>query len=359
MPANPITALTDRRVLNRILNKRIKPFTALTNLIFPASTKKNLVEEYAQVDVKEGTYGMAPFVKVGDKSFMVGALNGTSYTIETPFISINRPLTYSSRLAKRLAGQQVFTNAEMTRAAIREAIAEDADYMNTLIDDRIEWMVAYLLRGQIDYSAEGHDSFTISTGKPAANTFTVSVLWTDGAATPFEDITDAKKVVSARRGPAPNIGICGASAAAALRALAETDKLTALKTTSGISAGRADLIANIENDGMLHIGKFGGVEFFEYTGTFNPDDGGAAEPFIRAEYVEFFSTGPRSLSERQLMFGMIPDLKAIMAGLHVTERYFTSKLPEEDAGTYVGYVKSRPFPWLYRADWQVSMKVTA
>ena len=120
-----------------------------------------------------------------------------------------------------------------------------------------------------------------------------------------------------------------------------------------------DLIANIEQDGMLHIGRLGNVEFFEYTGEFNPDGGGTAEPFIRDEYVEFFSTSQRSISERQLMFGMIPDLKAIMANLHVTERYFTSKLPDEDAGSYIGYVKSRPFPWLYRADWQVSMKVTA
>ena len=76
MPANPINALTDRRVLNRVVNKRIKPYTALTKLWFPESTKNNLFEEVAQIDVLEGTYGMAPFVKVGQNAVIMDALNG-------------------------------------------------------------------------------------------------------------------------------------------------------------------------------------------------------------------------------------------------------------------------------------------
>lgn len=359
MPANPITALTNRRVLNKIVNKRIKPYTALTNLVFPASTKKNLFEEFAQVDVLEGTYGMAPFVKVGQKAVIMDALNGTSYTIVTPFINIKRPLQYSTRLAKRLVGQNVFAdNSNLIQQMIRQAIEEDVDYMNTLIDDRIEWMVAFLLRGQISYSVEGQDSFTISTGKPAANTFTVSVLWDGGSATPLEDIADAKKVVAAQRGPIPNVAVCGANAAAALRNMLETNQITAIKTDSGITAGRAELLSRIGEDGLIYIGNIGDVDFWEYLGTFNPDDGGAAEVLIRDDYVEFFSTSQRALDMRSLMFGMIPDLRAIMEGNHITERYMASKMPDVDQGTYEGIIKTRPFPWLYRPDWFVSMKVT-
>ena len=287
MPASPITALTNRRVLTQLVNTRIKPYTALTNLIFPASRKQNLTEEFAQVDVLEGSYGMAPFVKIGQKAIIMDALNGTSYTIETPFINIKRPMKYSTRLAKRIAGQSVFTAAGQVEviAMIRAALEEDVDLMNTMIDDRIEWMVAYLLRGQIDYSVEGNDSFSISSGKPSANTYTVSALWDGGSATPFEDISDMKKIVAARRGPIPNIGICGSRAAAALRSMIEAGSLKAIVTTSGIDAGRVNLLSRISEDGMIHIGRIGDVDFFEYLGTYLPDGGGAAEPLIMPTYI--------------------------------------------------------------------------
>jgi hypothetical protein len=330
-------------------------------LIFPASIKENLFEEFAQVDVLEGTYGRAPFVKIGQKAVIMDALNGTSYTIDTPFINIKRPLKYSTAFAKRIAGQGVFTNTEQTRAMVRQAIEQDMDFMNTLIDDRIEWMVAQILTGIIEYSAEGLDSFIIATGKPAGNTFSVANAWAGGSATPLEDIKTAKQVVSTVRGAIPNVAICGSTAATALRAMISgTGQLQdIIKTTSGVaSQERLNLLSRITEEGMIHIGKLGDVDFFEYLGTFNPDGGGAATALIRADFVEFFSTSQRALDARRFMFGMIPDLRAIVEGNAVTERYVETKAPGFDQGTYEAAVKTRPFPWLYRPDWFVSMKVT-
>ena len=361
MPASPINALTDRRVLNRVVNKRIKPYTALTNLIFPPSTKNNLFEEVAQIDVLEGTFGMAPFVKVGQKAVIMDALNGTSHTVATPFINIKRPLKWSTRFAKRQAGQTVFTNTDQIRAMIREAQERDMDMLNTLIDDRIEWMIAKTLQGQVSYSVEGQDSFIIDVGKPVANTFSVSNAWAGGSATPTEDIRTAKGVVAAVRGPIPNIGICGATAATALRAMlvGSGELVSQIKTTSGvITQERLNLLSRFKEDGMIPMGNLGDIEFFEYTGTFNPDDGSAAEVLIRTDYIEFFSDSQRSVDMRELMFGSIPDLRAIEAGLHVTERYVDVDPPKFDQGTYQALIMTRPLPWLYRPDWQVSMKVT-
>ncbi len=361
MPANPIDVLTDRRVLNRIVNERIKPYTALTNLIFPPSTKNNLTEETAQIDVLKGTFGMAPFVKIGQQAVIMDALNGTSYTVDTPFINIKRPLKWGTRFAKRQAGQQVFTTTDQSLAMVREAIERDMDMLNTLIDDRIEWMVAQLLTGQISYSSEGNDSFIINSGKPVANTFSVSAAWAGGSAAPLEDIKTMKQVVSVVRGAIPNIGICGANAATALRAMISgTGSLAAiLKTTSGVeSQERINLLSRISADGMIHIGKLGDVEFFEYLGTFNPDDGGAATALIRTDYVEFFSIDQRAVAMREFMFGMIPDLRAILSGQAVTERWVDVDAPKFDQGTFQALIMTRPLPWFYRPDWNVSMKVT-
>jgi hypothetical protein len=337
---------------------RINRKVALTSLFFPESTKDNLETEFAQVDVLEGSYGMAPFAMIGQKAFMVDQLNGRSYTLQTPFINIGRPLKWSTDFVKRQAGMGVFVNSDTNAARARAAMEKDVDYMNALIDNRIEWMVAMIIRGQIDYDAEGHDSFIINSGKPSANTLLAAILWDNGSANPFEDFFQAKKVIAARSGPAPNIAICGATAGAALRAMVTSEGIKILKTTSGVDTGGSMSMRQvIEDSGMVFLGRLSEIDIYEYTGTFQPDDGGSDEPFIRDNFVEFFSTSDRSVSERQLLFGSMPDLLIIQAGEHVTERHLTTVPPKPDQGTLQGIMKSRPFPHLRRPDWQVSLQV--
>lgn len=359
MPASPITMLTNRRVLNRIVNKRINPYTALYNLLFPATVRENLYEETAQIDVLTGTTGMAPFVKVGQKAIMMDSQNGTSYTVETPFINIKRPLTYSTRLAVRQVGGNVFVNSPgQILEIINREMTKDVDYMNKLIDNRLEWMAAMALRGTITYSVEGQDSFEIDYGKPAGNTYEVDTLWDAEGPAVFEDIYDAKAIVSDVRGPIPNVAVCGALAASALRALIQAGTLK-LETNNGVDKGRANLLSRIQEDGMVYMGKIGDVDFWEYRGTYIDDDTGTSTALIRTNYVEYFSTAPAAVDMRHVFFGLIPDIKAIMEGNAVTERYMHSKAPDEDQGTYEGFIKSRPLPWFYRPDWQVSQKVVA
>lgn len=356
---DPITALTDRRIMNRLIDKTITRHTALYNLLFPPQVRETLDEEYVQIDVEEGKLGMAPFVKVGTKAIMVDTLNGTSYTIKTPFINIKRPLTYSTRLASRLVGGGVFTsNGQGTIAqAILDAQRKDVKIMNTLCDNREEWLAAMILRGTVDYSQEGGDSFTISTGKPAANTYTVSNLWNGGSANIEEDIFTVKKLVSEARGPMPNIAVCGANAATALRQLISTGALKSIDTTNNAVFGKGDLLSNIQDNGMVYLGTFGLIDFFQYLGTYAPDGGGSDEYLIRDDYVEYFSTSPQALDKRVMFYGLIPDIKAIMDGNAKTERYIVSKEPDVDQGTIEGILKTRPMPWIYRPDWYVSTKV--
>lgn len=355
----PITALTDRRVLNRVLNKRIKSYTALYSLLFPPQVRETLYEEFVQIDVEQGSSGMAPFVKVGTKAIIMDSDNGTSYTIETPFINIKRPLTYSTRLAKRLVGGNVFVSQPgQILQTIRQEITKDMDKMNDLIDNRLEWLASQILTGTVSYSGDG-DKFTITTGKPGGNTYEVDALWSStSTAKPEEDMRDIKGIVSGYRGPMPNIGICGATAATALRGLIKAQKLL-LETTTGVEVGsRVNLISNIEANGMIFIGRMWGIDFYEYLGTFVADGTGATTPLIRDDYIEFFSNEARAIDSRKMFFGLIPDLRAIMSGQARAERYVESKEPEFDQDSYEGCIKSRPFPWLFNPEWMISLKVT-
>ncbi len=356
----PITALTDTRVIDRILNRRIVGKTALMRILFPSSVHENLVTETTQVDVLVGTVGMAPFNKIGQKATIVGSLNGTSYTINTPFINIQRPLTASTDFAKRTALGQVFVSAGDNQylQRVRDAIEKDVKFMDELVDNRLEWMAAFILRGQIEYSVEGQDSFIINSGKPAANTYTVSVLWDAGSALPLEDINGVRRLVSLKAGPLPNVAIAGQSAAAALRKMVEQGLIKPIATTSGVIATeRVNLLGRYADDGLMHMGKFGDVDFFEYTGQYVHDTTGTLTDFIRTDYVEFLSNSSKSLAERQLKFGAILDMDLILRGQHITSRNLTSVPPKPDQDSYKGIMKTRPFPHLRRPDWQVSLKV--
>lgn len=360
MPATPITALTDRRILNRIVDMRINPYTALYNMLFPPSVRENLYEEFVQIDVdQDSTLTMAPFVKVGTKAVIMNRGNGTSYTIETPFINIKRPMTYSTKLAKRIIGGNVFSNDRgQILQIIRNEITKDVDVLNKLVDNRLEWMAAMMFTGTVSYESEGGDSFTIATGKAAGSA--VSHLWsvTDSSDVILEDIRDAKATVSAARGPIPDTAVCGSQAAAALRARIMAGRLK-LDTTSGIDIGHANMLSNIEQNGMIYIGRIANVDFWEYLGTYVADTTGVVTPLIRINAVEYFSMAPAAVASRKMWFGLIPDLKAILEGNAVTERYLTSKAPDEDQGTYEGILKTRPFPWFFRPDWMVTQLVTA
>ena len=353
-----IIEATTKRVMTEVVNKREKGKKALTSILFPPSVEQNLTSEYVQVDQLTGQNGMAPFVEKNGKAVAVDQLNGDSYIVECPSINIKRALTCNDLLLERQAGQKVFysNGVDIYKEAAEKQIRDDLYNLDEMIENRVEWMVSQLIQGEISYSVDGGASFKITTSKPNGNTFDVGTAWTADTAMPLNDIKKAKRVVQPYSGPGLQIAVCGQTASDALTTLVEAGKITSIKTDSGIEAGMASLIAQYQENGMLYLGTYGGIPFFEYAGTFVRDsDGTTVDPFIRTDYVEFLSTvRPES---RVLYNGVIRDIEAILAGLHIGRRFATSDV-DKDVGTYIAWLKARPLPWLKRPDWNVSMKVT-
>jgi hypothetical protein len=355
MPAI-ITAL-DKRAMTQVVNRRELGKKALKSMLFPESRDLVLGSEYVHTDELTGQAGMAPFVEKNGKAIAVDQLNGQSYMLETPNINIKRPITCSAELLKRAPGQSVFveTGDDVYGQAMERQITEDLAHMEETIRNREEWMVSQLIQGEISYNIDGKAAFTITTSKPSGNTFTVTNLWDGSDPTPLNDIKKAKRVVQPYSGPGFQVAVCGENASDAISAMLEAGTITAIKTDSGIAAGMGDLIADYQANGMLYLGIYGGIPFFEYAGTYLDDDTEASTPFIRTDYVEFLQTA--RLDMDTMYYGAILDAEAILSGLNINKRFATSDL-DKDAGTYVAYLKSRPFPWFLRPDWNVSMKVT-
>lgn len=355
MSVDLLTA-TDKVVMTEVVNKREKGKKALTAMLFGGAPTL-LTAETVLVDELTGTTGMAPFVEKDGKAVTVDRLNGESYTFETPAINIKRPLSCNDLLLQRAAGQNIIysNGVDIYGEAAERQIAEDLVEMDELIQNREEWMVSQLIQGAISYQVEGKASFTITTAKPAGNEFTVDTLWDASGPTPLNDIKKAKRVVQPYSAPGFMAAICGQNASDALTELVEDGGITAIKTDSGIVAGMADLIAEYQANGMLYLGTFGGIPFFEYAANYVSDaDGTTATPHIRTDYVEFLSRP--SVSTHKMYYGAIRDMEAIQNGMHIAQRFANSDI-DKDAGTYIAWLKSRPFPWFKRPDWNVSMKV--
>lgn len=346
----------EKRAMTEVVNKREMGKKALTELLFPLSSEVNLTTEYVQVDELTGTAGMAPFVEKNGKAIAVGQLNGESHIITTPNINIKRTLTANEQLLKRRAGEPVFVvnGVDVYRQTAEDQIAQDLSYMEETVRNRVEWMISQLITGTISYSVEGGASWKVTTAKPAGNTFTVGTLWTAASPTPLQNIIAAKRLVQPYSGPGFQVALCGSNAAAAVLKMLEAGTITALKNDSGVLAGMGDMTANFQANGMLYLGTFGGIPFFEYAGTYAADGTGTSTPFIRADYVEFLTTAQPDM--RTLYNGAKVDIEAIMAGMHIGRRFANSEI-DKDVGSYVAYLKARPLPWFKRPEWNVSMKV--
>lgn len=344
-------------ILEAVLDKREARKRALTQALFPESSAVTLPTGSVQWDMLQGTLGMAPFVEINGKAVTTERLSGGTAGVETPSINLKRPVTANTVMLARQAGDRILTGLgeDPISKHIAKTIADDLIDMDDLIRNRIEWMAAMVLRGDLNYSVEGKASFKLSTGKPVGNTFTVNNLWTAATATPMQDIQLAKRIVNAYSAPAFKAAICGRNASQAIMNMMEKGTMKSLETTSGISAGSGTFLSEWSDNGMLYLGNFGGTPFFEYSGTYESDDGTGSAPLIRENYIEFIP--PYSPSTNKTFYGAINDIEAIMSNRHIAQR-FSTQVMDKDAGTLVNYLKSRPLPWMLRPEWAVSMKVT-
>lgn len=346
---------TDKAVMTEVVNKREKGKKALSAMLF-SGRDVLLTAKTVLVDELTGQTGMAPFVEKDGKAVTIDRLNGQSYTIETPSINIKRPLTCNDLLLQRQAGENILyaNGVDIYGQAANRQIAEDLIEMDEAIANREEWMVSQLIQGSISYQVEGKASFKVTTAKPAGNTYTVGTLWSANGADPLNDIKKAKRVVQPYSAPGFMAAICGQSASDYLTSLVSTGAIKSIETTSGVNAGMATLIEDYQANGMLYLGTFGGIPFFEYAANFIHDNTGASTPFIRTDYVEFLAR-PQATSH-SMYYGAIQDMEAIKNGMHIARRFATSDI-DKDAGTYIAWLKSRPLPWFKRPDWNVSVKV--
>lgn len=347
--------------LTATVNEMKSPNRFLQRLLFP--TVQTLPTEDIEIGKLYKGREIAPFVRKNGEGVMVAGHTEGYETISAPNIRIKRPFTPSELLFGRRPGTVIFSpGAGMQMSAIRQHIARDMQVMADYISNAEEYLASMALQGVISYELADQEVFEIDFNRSGSNTITLTGedRWDEGSgvvgdtADPLGDIHAVKRIMQ-DHGVQPTDAICGTTAADALLAMTADGTIKMLGLDgANVAAGDITFASQFDSDGVIYLGRLGGVRFWEYGRTATHPDGTTTVNMIRPEYVEFISRSPSS--ERVMYYGAIPDLKLFRGRLFQTRR-FSKSWEEEDPSVMMALLHSRPMPVLRRPDTTVSLKV--
>lgn len=342
-PEPLLTTVTHWRTLSEIVDERDAPNRFLTRLLFPPAADRLLDTETVELFYRTGGRRMAPFVLRDAQAVTVPGRGEEAATIQVPTIKPAKNFDAPSLYLKRRAGDQIYGSQDQMIASMMREIADELADLDDRITNRIEWMVAQLLRGEISYSVEGGANFTITRPSHADMTdaLTNTDAWDDAASDPGANFTTAKRLFELHARGNPTDCIMSQSAADAF--LANPTVRAEIKTDTNLNAGRLDLSTFVDRDGVLYLGRYRGIDCWEYARTVEVDEAGTTEDLLEDKFVYFVSRSAE-LNQPRMFYGAIIRQETVEAG-NVRMRRFSKSWMQEDPSARRVIVETRPLPW--------------
>lgn len=339
--------------LTPVVNEIKSPNSHFSRTVFGA--KETLPTETIEISVLNKDREMAGFVKKNGEALIVTGHTATYQTVMAPEIKIKIPFTPSELLFTRRPGTTIFQQGSGgIKAAIRAHVRRDLEGMIDLITNTEEWMCAQAIQGTITYSVEGGDNFTITYPKPGGHTITLSTFWDDGTPGNVDidaDILSVKRLM-ADYNMAPVSMYLGEEASNAFMALmVASERLNKLF----VATGQLDLNQQFTGEGVIFLGRFMGMNVFEYSRSVT-DPSGSSVDMVRTKYAEFLPS-PRA-SDWRMYYGAIADAKTVLGGQPFQGQRFAKSWEEDDPSAIMALVATRPLP-VPRRPYNVSMKVVS
>lgn len=339
-------------------NRTKTPSGFLTQLIF-GGRERAIPTESVELSFREGERLLAPFVEVNSEALTVGARSTTFANVSTPNIRIKRPMEAFNVFNRRPPGSDIFIGGGDAVAAQRlKLIAEDTDYMSDLIANRVEWMVGSMIGDMtsgfmsLSYSVAEKANWRVRVPRSTSATVTLSgtAEWDDAVGTDRDVIKDfhsVKRFFSKTINGTARHAIMDWKAADAFLKLSQVKDVLDKKN---VAAGSLQLASQFNEQGVIYLGNFMGVECWEYTREFVDEDGttkiflGAQSSSAPAGRVVFLAQ-ESAFSDAEILYGAIPDHDAFESGLFVGKR-FAKNWKEQDPSVYVQLMQSRPLPFI-------------
>lgn len=335
--------------LTGVVNEIKSPNQFLKRLVFGAHDPQPT--EVIEIGMLSGSRVVAPFIRRNGMAMEIEGTSESFKTVSFPNIRIKKHLEAPDLMFNRRAGTTIFPGGDEIVNAAAAHVARQQQRLADAVTEAEEYLCALAIRGSIAYSVDEQEVFTITLGKPAGNSLTITTKWDDAASEVAADFFTAKQLVADEVGLGVTHAIMGAEAAAAFMANAG---VMGRLDVRNLSAGQLTLMEQFNQDGAIYLGVFCGVQCWAYTRQTSVN--GSAVSLIRSKHVEFLSVTPAA--ENVLYYGAIPDLQALQGRLFQGER-FSKSWEQEDPSVRWLLVHSRPLPIPRRPGSMVSMQVLA
>lgn len=301
-----------------------------------------------------GDRSMAPFVHKDGEGIMVEGLTQTAISLRPPQIRIKKPFTPTPLLFERSYGDVIHLQpGDSQVSAVQRHIARDSQRMVDLVANSEEYLSSMALTGTVAYTNEQDGaSFSVAFAKSSENTvvLTGTDVWTNAASVPKIDILRAKRRLADAVGLQPTDAIMGLAAAEAF--LDNADVIASLDTRRLVS-GTVDITGDFSDQGVIFLGTYGGVRWWEYSRQINVPGLGLTS-LVDTNTVHFVTSSPAA--EQVLYYGAIRDMRAFQGNVLESER-FSKAWEEEDPSVLMQLIESHPLPTLRRPDSIYSLQV--
>lgn len=314
------------RALTTAVNLMKPAPTRVLDVVF-ANKKRQLVDTFSW-DVKAGTEGLLPNIRVSAEATVRGGIGRKNLTCKAPRYAEKQFIGASDLNDMRKFGDSSYPEL------LKERIADEQFDMRQTIDLTREFQAVKALSGQV---VDKDGNVIVDYDLPAAHTPTLTgtALWTDEASNPIGNIRAWKKLITQNGGPVTGFAaFCGSDA---MTALINNESVRGLL---GYQAGQQ--IA--ETGGISRLGGISSIE--EYFGSYL-NSSGARLDLIPEDVFALVGLGPQVAAE---LFAPVIDLQAPGGvGKGQAADIFFSKMWEvqDPSGQWIK-VESRPLPVLFQ-----------
>ncbi len=241
----------DTRVLQKFLDYAKKPKMGFYNL-FNIQQEDHLRSDIIDIDIREGTRGIAQVTNPHTEANVVERLGYTTKTVKPPYIKEKIKYTPAG-LLHRMPGEKIYSDTSLSKIIQQQ---QERDIVQ--LKERLERYKEYYLiqslvgGGAVTYRGDGID-YNYDFGFPTDNivTLTSTDKWDDHAnSTPLDDIQDWILQATKTGGATPDIIIMGFTAAEHFQANAQV--------IAALDNRRMDLgyIETVKKDnGLIYMGS--------------------------------------------------------------------------------------------------------
>ncbi len=221
-----------------------------------------------EIQVKKGKKKMAPFVaeQVGGKVMVREGFN--TQTLTPPTIAPSRILT-TEDINNRGFGESLY-DPKTPEERAEELLAEDANYLEDSISNRLEWMCRNIFLGKtitVKDEEAGVD-FNINFQFTNKETLLGGTKWSAETSDPLGDLKRWKKFALRKSGITPEVCVMGESAATSFL---NHPKVQKMLDNRNITIGNINPM--IIDKAATFVGKLEGLEIYTYDEWFVDDDG--------------------------------------------------------------------------------------